>query len=96
MANIRRFFPGGNTSSGFYSYHDNIIDLDRNMLYILKGMPGGGKSSLMREIGENAAKEGYNVEFHHCPSDPNSIDGIVIKELKIALVDGTAPHGRVS
>lgn len=92
MANIRRLFPGGNTSSGFFSYHDNIIDIDRNMLYILKGMPGGGKSSLMREIGENAAKEGYSVEFHHCPSDPNSIDALVINELKVGIVDGTAPH----
>jgi hypothetical protein len=92
MANNRRFFPGGNTSAGFFSYHDNIIDIDRNMLYILKGMPGGGKSSLMREIGEKAVKEGFSVEFHHCPSDPNSIDGIVIDELKIGIVDGTAPH----
>jgi len=92
MLNIRRFFPGGNTSAGFLSYHDNIIDIDRNMLYILKGMPGGGKSSLMREIGEYAARDGLTVEFHHCPSDPNSIDGIVINDLKIGIVDGTAPH----
>jgi len=92
MGNIKRFFLGGNTSAGFFSYHDNIIDLDRNMLYILKGMPGGGKSSLMREIGENAVREGYNVEFHHCPSDPNSVDGVVITELKVGIVDGTAPH----
>ena len=92
MGNIRRVFPGGNTSVGFFSYHDNIIDIDRNMLYILKGMPGGGKSSLMRDIGNKAIQSGYNVEFHHCPSDPNSIDGLVIDELKIGLVDGTTPH----
>jgi Cdc6-like AAA superfamily ATPase len=92
MVNIRRLFPGGNTSVGFYSYHDNIIDIDRNMLYILKGMPGGGKSTIMREIGEKAVKEGFSVEFHHCPSDPNSIDGVVINELKICVLDGTAPH----
>src|SRR5690606_10428056 len=55
-------------------------------------MPGGGKSSLMRDIGENAVREGYNVEFHHCPSDPNSVDGVVITELKVGIVDGTAPH----
>ncbi len=92
MAKVRRIFPGGNTSMGFFSYHDNIVDINRNMLYILKGMPGGGKSSLMREIGDNAVKKGYHVEYHHCPSDPQSIDGIVIVELKVALVDGTAPH----
>lgn len=92
MANIRRMFPGGNTSNGFYSFHDNIIGLDRKMLYILKGMPGGGKSSLMKEIGENALKKGYSIEYHHCPSDPNSIDGVVINDLGIGIIDGTAPH----
>lgn len=92
MAKVRRMFPGGNTSQGFYSFHDNIIGLDRNMLYILKGMPGGGKSSIMKEIGENALKKGYSIEYHHCPSDPNSIDGIVISDLGIGIIDGTAPH----
>ena len=92
MAKIRRMFPGGNTSQGFVSFHDNIIGPNRNMLYILKGMPGGGKSSLMKYIAERALKEGYSVEYHHCPSDPNSIDGIVIDELSIGIVDGTFPH----
>lgn len=92
MGNIRRIFPGGNTSVGFFSYHDNIIDIDRNMLYILKGMPGGGKSTMMKDIGNKAIQKGYNVEFHHCPSDPDSIDGVVIEELNIGLVDGTPPH----
>lgn len=92
MANVRRMFPGGNTSQGFYSFHDNIIGLDRNMLYILKGMPGGGKSSMMKEIGKRATEEGYMLEYHHCPSDPSSIDGVVINELGIAIIDGTYPH----
>lgn len=92
MPKIRRMFPGALTSSGFFHLHDNIIDEDRNMLYIIKGMPGGGKSSMMKEIGERAFKKGYDIEYHHCPSDPNSVDGLVITDLKIALVDGTSPH----
>lgn len=96
MSRVRRIFPGGNTSQGFYSLHDNIISLDRNMLYILKGMPGGGKSSLMNNIGERMSEKGFSIEYHHCPSDPESIDGIVIEELRIGIVDGTPPHGRVS
>ena len=92
MTKVRRMFPGGNTAEGFYSFHNNIIGDNRNVLYILKGMPGGGKSSLMKEVGKKALEEGYTIEYHHCPSDPNSIDGIVINELKIAIVDGTAPH----
>lgn len=92
MSKFRRMFPGGNTSKGFVSFHDNIIGTNRNKLYILKGMPGGGKSSLMKEIGRRASEEGFTLEYHHCPSDPNSIDAIVIKELKIGLIDGTPPH----
>lgn len=93
MAKIRRVFPGGNTSKGFYSLHDNIMGQDRNMLYILKGMPGGGKSSLMKELGDRALQEGYTIEYHHCPSDPTSIDGVVITELGVGIIDGTPPHG---
>lgn len=59
-------------------------------------MPGGGKSSLMKDIGRRALDEGFTLEYHHCPSDPNSIDGIVINELGVAIVDGTPPHGKVS
>ena len=33
-----------------------------------------------------------DVEYFHCSSDPNSLDGIIINDLKIALIDGTAPH----
>ncbi|MGN0144276.1 MAG: ATPase, partial [Clostridium sp.] len=35
---------------------------------------------------------GYSVEYHHCSSDNNSLDGVVIRELNIALLDGTSPH----
>jgi len=50
----------------------------------------------MRDIGERMYNEGYDIEYHHCPSDPKSVDAIVIDELKICLLDGTPPHGRVS
>ena len=51
---IRRMFPGGNTSEGFYSYFDNILGRDANRLYILKGGPGTGKSTIMRKFAEKA------------------------------------------
>lgn len=92
MVKVRRMFPGGNTANGFHSFHNNILGEDRKKLYILKGMPGGGKSSLMKEVGEKALEKGYAIEYHHCPSDPSSIDGVVIIELGIGIVDGTAPH----
>lgn len=89
---IKRVFPGGNTTKGFYSFYDYLIELDANRLFVLKGGPGVGKSSMMKRIGHALVNMGYDVEFHHCSSDENSIDGIVVPKLKIAMVDGTAPH----
>lgn len=89
----RRMFPGGNTSKGFFSYFDHIINRkDANKFIILKGGPGTGKSSMMRKIGVYMQEKGYDVEYHHCASDRESIDSMMIPKLKIALVDGTAPH----
>lgn len=89
---IRRFFAGGNTSEGFYSFYHHMIKADATRFFIIKGGPGTGKSTFMKYIGEEMNDRGYNLEYHHCSSDKNSIDGVVITDLNIALVDGTAPH----
>jgi len=88
---IKNYFAGGNTARGFHNLYDsNLQDLDR--LFILKGGPGTGKSSLMKKIGNEWLEKGYDVEFLHCSSDNNSIDGVLIPALKVGIVDGTAPH----
>lgn len=89
---VKRVFPGGNTSVGFYSYYDYIIEEDANRIFVVKGGPGVGKSSLMKNVANELLNNGYDVEFHHCSSDNNSIDGIVIPKLRVAMIDGTAPH----
>ncbi len=90
---IKHLFPGGNTALGFFSYYSNIITQEEaDRLIIIKGGPGVGKSTFMKQIGEEMLKKGYDVEFLHCSSDNNSLDGIKIPRLKIAFIDGTAPH----
>jgi hypothetical protein len=46
----------------------------------------------MKRVGEQMLKLGYDVEFLHCSSDCQSLDGVVIPALKTAVIDGTAPH----
>ncbi|TCP30022.1 hypothetical protein EV207_107116 [Scopulibacillus darangshiensis] len=85
------YYAGGNTAQGFYSLFDSAVgSLDR--LFILKGGPGTGKSSLMKTIGSVWVEKGYDIEYIHCSSDNDSIDGIIVSELGIGIVDGTAPH----
>ncbi len=87
------FFLGANSKRGFHSFYDNLIDLkEANTVYIIKGSPGCGKSSFMKKIKMCLTHCGYEVEDIWCSSDPESLDGIVIPKLKVAFVDGTAPH----
>ena len=88
---IKNYFAGGNTARGFHNLYDsNLQGLER--LFILKGGPGTGKSSLMKKIGHEWVEKGYDIELLHCSSDNNSIDGVLIPALKVGIVDGTAPH----
>ncbi|HHW49673.1 MAG TPA: ATPase [Clostridiaceae bacterium] len=92
-AQVRHMFAGGNTSLGFFSYYDYILPQEEAArIFILKGGPGVGKSTFMRRIAGEMLTMGYDVEFMHCSSDPDSYDGVVIPEIKVAFMDGTAPH----
>lgn len=89
----KHYFAAGNSFFGFKSYFDHIFGTENNnRLYILKGGPGCGKSTFMKKVGLFCEKEGYTVEYYRCSSDPDSLDGIAIKELRTAIADGTSPH----
>lgn len=93
MNNERHFFPGSNSADGFYSLFKYILPLDKaNRIFYIKGGPGTGKSYLMKKIADLFKSEDYTREYFHCSSDNESLDAINIKELSIALVDGTSPH----
>jgi GTPase SAR1 family protein len=89
---IRKMFPGGNTSQGFFSFYNYIIEPNAKRIFVIKGGPGVGKSTFMRYIASKMIEKGYDVEFHCCSSDNGSLDGLVIPAKNIALLDGTAPH----
>ena len=85
------YFAEGNTARGFVHLFDSSLQgLDR--LYILKGGPGTGKSTLIRSIGDSLRKQGIGVWLIHCALDPDSLDGVIIPAWKAGIVDGTSPH----
>lgn len=89
---VKHVFPGGNTPQGFFSYYDYIISPNATRIFVLKGGPGTGKSTFMKKIAAALVNKGYDVEHHHCSSDNNSLDGIMVPALQIAFMDGTSPH----
>ena len=91
--NVQNFFPGGNTSEGFYSYYQYILgQREASTIVCIKGGPGTGKSSFMKAIGEHFIGRGEDVDYFWCSSDPDSLDGVLLKARRIAFLDGTSPH----
>ena len=90
------FFLGANSAHGFVSYFKDVYDpLDSWQSYIIKGGPGTGKSSLIRRVISEMAKNKQNVEIVPCSSDPASLDAAVFPDIKACIMDGTAPHAWV-
>ncbi len=92
---INTYFAAGNGYEGFRSYFDNIFSpSEYTRIYVLKGGPGTGKSSLMKKTGTHFRDLGFHTESILCSSDPSSLDGVIINSetKKFAILDGTSPH----
>ncbi|MDQ7793623.1 MAG: PRK06851 family protein [bacterium] len=89
---FRQVFSGANSGRGFYSLHSQSLGSRVLRLFILKGGPGVGKSTLMRKMAGDLVERGYEVELHCCSSDNDSLDGILVPQAGAAILDGTAPH----
>ncbi len=93
MAQVTNFFAGANSGEGFRNLFSEIADVENTYDFmVLKGGPGVGKNTFMREIGRTMEEAGRAVEYLWCSGDPDSLDGVVIPELRCAIADGTSPH----
>lgn len=90
---LPKTFLGANAAGGFCSHFSDCYDPDDGWTaYIIKGGPGTGKSSLMKQVAALFAETGERVELCPCSSDPDSLDGVILHSRKTVLLDGTSPH----
>lgn len=89
--NTRDFFIGANTCAGFtFCAEEDLRAIER--VYVIKGGPGTGKSTLIKKAAGLARSRGEAVTVYRCSSDPDSLDAVVLEGRSVALVDGTSPH----
>lgn len=97
----RKIFLGGNTPDGFVGFYDQVVDMyDLKKLYILKGGSGVGKSTFIRnfitKVVHHAQQQSVDgpltIDWIYCSQEPTSLDGAIIHELKLGIIDGTRPH----
>ena len=95
MAQITDFFVGANSGEGFRNLFPEMVDIeDTYDLMVLKGGPGVGKNTFMREVARAMEAAGTAVERLWCSGDPDSLDGVVLPEIRCAVVDRYVDLGR--
>lgn len=87
------FFLGANSEHGFFSHFDQLQDPYSDFqTFIIKAGPGTGKSTMMKKLARRYTDRERLVERVHCSSDPDSLDGVILHDNRIQIVDGTPPH----
>ncbi|MDQ0339231.1 Cdc6-like AAA superfamily ATPase [Caldalkalibacillus uzonensis] len=87
----RHMFFGAATAEGVVHFIDELTE-GLHVRVIVKGRPGSGKSTMLKKLVQKAEELALETEVYHCGFDPNSLDMIYWPQLKVAIVDGTAPH----
>lgn len=82
---------GSLSSKGAHDFIPSITKtLKRRIL--IKALPGTGKSTMMKALGNEAEKRGIDVLYGWCGLDVGSIDLVQFPELSVCLFDATEPH----
>lgn len=85
---VRYVLTSSNTSQGFRTFLPELLQ-GVAKVFVLKGAPGTGKSTFIRLLGESFSDQGYEVEFWVSAADPVSPEGVLIPQLKAAVVNGS-------
>ncbi len=73
---------------------DTVQSITQNLekRLFIKGYPGTGKSSMMKKLANEALNRGFDVQLVWCGLDSNSIDMVILPQLKFCIFDSTEPH----
>lgn len=82
---------GSLTSSGARDYIPSITKRSERRI-LIKGLPGTGKSTLMKALGAEGERRGFDVLYGWCGLDPSGVDLVQFPELSVCILDATKPH----
>ena len=83
---VRKYFAGANTASGFINLLDNNLD-GVEKIYVVSGSYKKAKSELFKYVVRRAEEKYGSVECIINPFDIADVDGVIIRDIKTALVD---------
>lgn len=87
------YFLGANSHRGFFPLYRQFFNPSQwKGLYLLKGGATCGRSALLRRVGQGLEQGGHQVEYIQCSLDSQALDGVVVPDLGVALLNSTPPH----
>lgn len=87
--NATHYFAVGNTARGRFNLYESAFQ-GLNAIYMITGSPGTGKSTVLQQIAEEMQESGRDVQLFHCPLEADRLDGVILADAKIGIVDGNA------
>lgn len=89
--NTKHYFLGSHTGKGYaHFFNEEMQSLD--YVYVLKSVPGNGQSMLMKNIASHFQEKGGRLEMIHQAADAEALDGLILSDQNVGILDGTAPH----
>ncbi|WP_235857488.1 hypothetical protein [Paenibacillus albiflavus] len=92
MEKSSHYFARGNTAHGAHFLYKSAFD-GLNKIFVLTGPQGTGKSTVIRNLTNNLLDKGQHVQCFHSPLRPDDLDGIILTESKIGIIDGQVCEG---
>ncbi|MGG1519055.1 PRK06851 family protein [Paenibacillus oryzisoli] len=89
MEKSSHYFARGNTAHGAHFLYKSAFD-GLNKIFVLTGPQGTGKSTAIRGLADSLLDKGQHVQCFHSPLRPDELDGIILTDLKVGIVDGRA------
>ncbi|MFC3747117.1 PRK06851 family protein [Paenibacillus sp. GCM10012306] len=86
------YFARGNTARGAHFLYKSAFD-GLNKIFVLTGPEGTGKSTVIQSLADSLLDKGLHVQCFHSPLRPEELDGIILTELKVGIVDGQVCKG---
>jgi len=90
MAGLEKhYFGRGNTAAGLYTLYDSILN-GLDTVFVIDGRIGSGTSEVLAELAENWKENGWTKHYIHETLDNERLEGIILEEARIGIVDGNA------
>ncbi|MGC5327831.1 hypothetical protein [Brevibacillus sp. SYSU BS000544] len=87
----RHIFASGNTARGYFDLYDSVLQ-NVELVHFLIGGSTFAKSRVIQSVGNRLEENGIPVEYIHSPMHHEQLEGLVLQEQGVAIVDVLAPR----